>query len=290
MITAIQASKGGVGKTTSTSILSSICGISGQRTLIIDMDYQKNLTELMAADLSLKPKVPLSDLIMKPFSLEEIQEAIVPTKVPNVSLIPADDLIHSLPYMLHDEITHNGNEFIVNYLRNNLIQVAGPMYQQIFIDTSPALTYLSTVSTLAADFTLIPIEADNLSYQSVISVLKLIEDTTRYYKCDKKKKGAVFMTRVNPRTTRMKEMSAGYQKILGDTFLPIYIKASETVGRANTSFTPLILADKKCDTINEYISLLQALDMISGEQFLKIKKYQRYGTIDEIEEENTKNE
>lgn len=40
-ITAIESSKGGVGKTTSTAMIAQILAISGQRVLIVDMDFQE---------------------------------------------------------------------------------------------------------------------------------------------------------------------------------------------------------------------------------------------------------
>ena len=42
-ITAIESSKGGVGKTTSTAMIAQILAISGQRVLIVDMDFQSKL-------------------------------------------------------------------------------------------------------------------------------------------------------------------------------------------------------------------------------------------------------
>ena len=287
-ITAIQSSKGGVGKTTSTAILGSICAISGQRVLIIDMDYQRNLTDLMIQEGQQMPEVTLSELVLNPLKPEEVMKAVIPTKVPGVSLIPADEDIHGLHYLIHDEVTHNGNESVVFHLRNNLLSVTGSHFDKVFIDTSPALTYLSTVITVAAGVTLIPIESDNLNTQSIINILAMLDQTRDYYNIEEPKHGYVFMTRVQSRTTRFREMTNGYTQLLGDIFLPIYIKSSEVVGRANTSFTPLLFTDRKCETINEYISLLQALDYLNGEQFMRVKKYQRDGKQIIVEEESKK--
>lgn len=277
-ITAIQSSKGGVGKTSSTAIISQILALSGQKVLIIDMDYQRNLTDMMAKDREYIPAMSLDELVLNDVDVDRIKEAIVPTKLENLDLVPTSENIHMLHYSLYDEIKENPKKIFC--LRNNLKKIIGTEYDHIIFDTSPALTTMTTAITLCCDTTLIPIEGDNFGFQSVVNIMNMVYETDSYYELNEGKKVYVFMTKVQSRTTRTKDMFQGYTELLGDTFLPISIRSSEPIARASASFVPIMLSpNKKNEAVNEYIDLLKGIDYLNGRQFIKVKRYQEGALI-----------
>ena len=272
-ITGIESTKGGVGKTTSTSVIAQLLAVSGQKVLIVDMDSQKSLTDVMAKDLNTVPAVSINNVVLKDLSLEELESAIVPTQMENIDMIPADDELAELIYLIHDISKEEPK--VIFHFRDNLQKILNAHYDHVLIDTAPALSYLSTITTIACDMILCPIEADNLSFQSIVNVRDLVDKTQKYYSLEEEKSFYVFATRVQNRTTRTKMMLAGYEEQLGDIFLPTSIRASEVIARANTSFVPIMMSpDKKNECINEYIDLLKSIDYLDGKQFRKVKRYQ----------------
>ena len=87
-ITAIESSKGGVGKTTSTAMIAQILAISGQRVLIVDMDFQRNCTDMMSKNIEQVPEVSMRDLVLKDLTLEEVEKTIIPSKLENLDIVP----------------------------------------------------------------------------------------------------------------------------------------------------------------------------------------------------------
>lgn len=274
-ITGIQSSKGGVGKSTSAAMMAQILALSGQRVLIVDMDFQRNLTDMMAKDREEMPRISLNELVLRDMETDELIETVIPSKIENLDLIPTSEDVEMLHYRLYDEINHNENPKVIMCLRNNLLKLAGMKYDHIIIDTSPALTYLSTAITVACDVTLVPVEADNFGYQSVVNIIRMVSDIESYYELNDNKKVFVFMTKVNSRTNRAKDMFAGYAELLNDTFLPTSIRSSEVLAKASTNFIPIMLSpNRKNECVNEYMDLLKAIDYLNGKQFVKVKRYQ----------------
>lgn len=272
-IISIAVSKGGQGKTVSTSIISSLLSLSGYKTLLLDLDLQRNLTDLMT-DPSEYEKIldkTVTDIITKDLNSIQISNFICKTKVNGLDIIPSTESLEELPYDLHDAIKE-GNKDILLTLRRNLTKVLDELdYDYILIDSSPNITTLTHSLLVASDKVLVPLEADNFGYKGLSDLYQVISKLNDNFNRDISLAG-IFLTRVNSRTSRFKQLYAGYERELGNEFIPAYVRRSEVVQQSTTLFEPLVLFDKKCPVIDDYINIIQSIDLMDGSHFKQLQK------------------
>ena len=280
MIITTNTSKGGETKTTSTVTFGSILAVAGYKVLLIDADPQQNLTYLCATeDTNVTPPIVIYDLLLRNSVDEnELKEAVVSTKIQNMDMIPANDSLNLAPYHLYDKIVHeNEPEHILNF-RNNLLRIQEMFgYDYIFIDTPPSKNlYTVSAAIAAADYIIAGISPDNLSWQGLSAMIQAVDDNNITYGRNTQIAG-VFLTRVNPRTNRYKEMKAGYEQLLGDVFLNSYIRTNESMGKANSYMVPIILFDKRCEVIEDYINVMIEIGLLDTNDwhYLELRKYIR---------------
>jgi len=221
MIITTNTSKGGETKTSSTVTFGSILAVAGYKVLLVDSDPQQNLTYLCATeDTNVNPPIVIYDLLLRSsVDDSELKDAIVTTKIKNMDMIPANDSLYLAPYHLYDKVVHEGETQSILNLRNNLMRIQEIFeYDYILIDTPPTKSYAVNATLAAADYVVTGISPDNLSWQGLSAMIQAVDDNNVTYARDTQVAG-VFLTRVNPRTNRYREMSAGYKQLLGDIFL-----------------------------------------------------------------------
>lgn len=277
MIITTNTSKGGETKTSSTVTIGSILAAAKYKVLLVDSDPQQNLTYLcVAEEEDVTPPIVIYDLLLRnSVPEEELKEAIVPTKIENMDMIPANESLDLAPYHLYDKVVHEGEINSTLNFRNNLLRIQELFgYDYILIDTPPTKSYAVNSTLAAADYVVTGISPDNLSWQGLSKMLQAVEENNEIYGRDTQIAG-IFLTRVNPRTTRYKDMKAGYKELLGDVFLNSYIRSSEIMGKANSYMVPIIMYDKKCDIIEDYINVMLEIGLLDVEDwhYLELRKY-----------------
>ena len=183
MIYAVINQKGGVGKSTVSGVLLSGFTQRGFKTLAIDLDAQGNLSFSSGADASTKKtsfslfteKCPVADLIQ-----HTEQGDIIPS---SSSLSGADAFI-----------TNTGKEY---KLKEALEQIKN-IYDNIILDTPPALGILTVNALTACDGVIIPAQADVYSLQGIAQLSETIELVKKYCNPALKIFG-ILLTRYNTR-------------------------------------------------------------------------------------------
>ncbi len=154
---AIANQKGGVGKTTTTIELGACLKNRGYKVLVIDLEQQHDVTKYMEADLSkpgsyevLKQEVDIKDTI------QDVQE---------FDLVPSSEKISAL----EGDFDFQKSPSSVLRLKKALKKVQDD-YDFILIDNNPGKNSLLNMSYMAADYLIIPSDADKGSADQVQTV------------------------------------------------------------------------------------------------------------------------
>lgn len=169
MIRAVFNQKGGVGKTTIVCNLAAVAAARGLRTLVVDLDMQANATRyLLGGD---KPESGIADFFASTlnFSLgsASFESYITPSPFERLDVVAASDELEHLQNKLEAKQK-------VQKLRQALRKLRG--YDQIFIDTPPALNFYSRSALIAADEVLIPFDCDDFARQALYALLENIAE------------------------------------------------------------------------------------------------------------------
>ena len=166
MILSVANQKGGVGKTTTAFTVSNMLADSGKSVLMIDLDPQASLTVCSGIDKR--------NLIKSMYHVmcenENIQDVIINNicEKKNLYIAPSSIRLANADIKL---VLEFGRENILKKLLNKIKW----QYDFIIIDTSPALSLLVTNALIASDNILIPVCADNLSYEGLTDLLETID-------------------------------------------------------------------------------------------------------------------
>ena len=150
--------KGGTGKTTTAVNLSSALGLTGHRTLLIDMDPQGFLTSMLGLPQRSKEGSCLM-LFEEGISLKDIQF----TRVGSVDVLPSS-------HMMTSKMRHLNKASDVFWAREAISR--GNDYDVIIFDTAAAITVYSLNALVASDEALIPVTPE---YQPVMGAEQTVE-------------------------------------------------------------------------------------------------------------------
>jgi chromosome partitioning protein len=181
-IVAISNQKGGVAKTTTCLSLGACLAELGQRTLVVDLDSQANLT--LAAGLD--PDVyelewTLSDLL-EPFGAasppfppasggERGGAVIQPTLMEGLDILPADVRLASVERWLNEQDDY---ETILAQILE-LWQADGRrVYDYILLDCPPSLSPLTLMALTAAQSALIPVQCEYYAARGLSRMLDVV--------------------------------------------------------------------------------------------------------------------
>lgn len=167
-VIAITNQKGGVGKTTTAVNLAFYLAKSGQRVLLVDGDPQGNATSGLAVDKH-QLKLALSSVLLGEAT---VAEATVATKFENLHLLP------TLPDLADVEVQlAAGAEHRFSRLKKSLTKLED--YDVVLIDCPPSLSLLTVNAFIAADYLLLPVQAEFYALEGLGQLLettKLIKE------------------------------------------------------------------------------------------------------------------
>ena len=156
--------KGGVGKTTTTVNLGAALAAAGQRTLLVDMDPQSNLSLHFGVEAD-EGRASSTAL----FSSEppDIEACIVEGR-PNLSFIPADTELA----LVEGELA--GRQDVQTVLRDALARLRG-RFDAILIDCPPGLGVLSVNALTASGEVFVPMQAQYLALRGLEKLLGTVQ-------------------------------------------------------------------------------------------------------------------
>lgn len=187
---AIALQKGGTGKSSTASALGAYLTTQEKSVLYVDLDPQGSLTYTLGAD-SMEPTIigALTRTSRAGDALQGIDNYDVLASSPDLS--GADELITGI-----------GKE----YRLKEALETLGDYYDFIIIDTPPALGILTINALTAADYLLMPAQADAYSLRGITQLMRTVETVRRYANPDLTVLGIV-LTRYHARTILAQEIA-----------------------------------------------------------------------------------
>ena len=167
-VISIASQKGGVGKTTTAINLGACLAQESKRVLVVDIDPQGNATSGFGINGNDQRHSTYEVLI----GHAEIQEAIMPTALSTLDLLPAGQRLSGA------EVELVGMMARETRLKTCLAKVRDE-YDFILVDSPPSLGLLTINSLTASDSVLIPLQCEYLALEGLtqlIGAIRLVQD------------------------------------------------------------------------------------------------------------------
>lgn len=194
---AVTNRKGGVGKTTTTINVGAALARRGLKTLIVDVDPQRNLSRSLRVEAG----------------AGNTYDVLQHNKQPQaVGIVEGLDLLPATGDLAFTEIALASAPDGKQRLRNALAGLASS-YDYVLIDTAPALGLLTINALTAADFVLVPLQAEYLALQGLSDLLQTITDV-RAALNTQLALGGVILTRYDSRLVLSRKCKADVEAYL----------------------------------------------------------------------------
>lgn len=224
--------KGGVGKTSITCNLAAVSASRGRRTLVLDLDPQANSTQyLMGNDLPSESVADFLDQTAGFFSsTRPVGDFVVETPFENLSLLPPSPKLQ--------DVEHKLEQRYKIFAIQKALEELDADYDDIFIDTPPALNFYTKSALIATDKVLIPFDCDAFSRHSLDVVAQAVSEICEDHNDKLEIEGIIvnqFQSRANLPNQLVNELrEAGYPLL--HTMLGTSVKMRES----HQESTPLI--------------------------------------------------
>jgi chromosome partitioning protein len=180
-----------------------------------------------------------------------IQDAIRPTPIPQLSLLPADkDLVAANLELVEQEDRETR-------LRNALASVHGT-YDFLLIDCPPALDLLTLNAMMAADSILIPIQCEFFALEGVSQLLDTIDRLKTSFGHDLRIAG-VLLTMYDDRTNLTKQVAEDLKEFFADEVFRTVIPRSVRLAEAPSHGQSVLSYDLRSKGAESYIQLAKEL-------------------------------
>ena len=233
-IVAIANQKGGVGKTTTAVNLGVALAEKKLRLLLIDLDPQANATSALGMQ-----EVDAESIYESLVSNAPITEKILPTRIDNLFIVPADlDLA--------------GAEVEIARMPDHLMRLSKAVstfrldqtFDLVLFDCPPSLGILMTNALAAADEILTPIQCEYFALEGLVKIVRVVEQVRDSGANDQVEIGGIVMTMFDSRTNLSEQVVNDVRQHFGkrvySTVIPRTVRLSEapSFGKSILEYDP----------------------------------------------------
>ena len=244
--------KGGVGKSTITCNLAAISAARGVRTLVIDLDPQANSTRYLLGDgadgLELTATGFFDQMLNFKLRPRATEEFITETPFPNLFVLPADGALEELQAKLE-------SRYKIYKLKEALDALD---FDEIWIDTPPALHFYTRSALIAADACLIPFDCDDFSRRALYTLMDNVAEIRADHNATLEVEG-IIVNQFQARATLPQQVV----QELRDEGLPVLntmLSSSVKIKESHQQAKPMIYLDPKHKLSVEFLALHDELD------------------------------
>jgi chromosome partitioning protein len=264
--------KGGVGKTTTAINLGTALAAVGERVLIVDLDPQGNASTGLGIAKADR-KVSAYDVLI---GSALIEDAIVPTKVPGLDIVPSTmDLLGaelelaSVPrrsHRLRDALARMPRSGHVRESSDKEREMTKRPYTYLLIDCPPSLNLLTINAMTAADAILVPLQCEFFALEGLSQLLRTVERVKTSLNPRLEIQGVV-LTMFDQRNKLSDQVASDVRQHLGDKVYRTVIPRNVRLSEAPSYGKPALVYDHRCAGSKAYMKL--ASELIRRERSLR---------------------
>jgi chromosome partitioning protein len=215
-IIAILNQKGGVGKTTTTINIAAYLAKAGKSVLIVDADPQGNATSGLGLDKHVE--VTTYQVLL---GMNTAEQGILNTETAGIAVLPANTNLAAAEPELIEQPNREAK------LRDAIQNLP---YDYILIDCPPALSLLTINALVAANWLLVPVQAEYYALEGLSQLIEVFQRVKQTMNPNLNLLG-VLVTMYDGRTSLAEQVVAELQKYFGEsvfkTFIPRNVKVAE---------------------------------------------------------------
>lgn len=246
-VIAVANQKGGVGKTTTSINLAASLGVLEKKILLIDADPQANAT----SGLGIEVNADIAGTYQLLEHSVQAAEVILPTKTPNLEIIPAHiDLVASEIELIDQEERE--------YMLKKAIAPLKANYDYILIDCAPSLGLLTLNALTAADSVIIPIQCEYFALEGLGKLLNTIKSVQKIHNPELDIEGlllTMYDSRLRLSNQVVEEVNKHFEGMVFKTIIQRNVRLSEAPSYGES----IIMYDAGSKGANNYLSLAQEL-------------------------------
>jgi len=264
--------KGGVGKTTTAINLGTALAAVGERVLILDLDPQGNASTGLGIGRA-ERKVSAYDVLI---GAALIEDAIVPTKVPGLDIVPStmDLLGAELELASVPRRSHRLRDALARMPRSGKMRDSSEKekaltqrpYSYLLIDCPPSLNLLTINAMTAADAILVPLQCEFFALEGLSQLLRTVERVRTSLNPNLEIQGIV-LTMFDQRNKLSDQVASDVRQHLGDKVYRTVIPRNVRISEAPSYGKPALVYDHRCAGSKAYMKL--AAELIQREKALR---------------------
>jgi chromosome partitioning protein len=249
MIRVVFNQKGGVGKSSITCNLAAISASKGRRTLVVDLDPQGNTTHYLMGQKASEIKSNIADFFEQTLSFnlfnKDASEFVHQSPYENLSIIPSNPELEFLERKL--EAKHK------IYKLKSALREMEKFFDDIYIDTAPALNFYTRSALIATDTVLIPFDCDDFSRQALYQIMGELQDIQEDHNGGLKIEGIV-VNQFQPRASLPQRL---VEELIeeGLPVLDVKLSASVKMKESHQSCKPLIYFAPTHNLTQQFVAL-----------------------------------